>query len=42
MQILDISKILVYKFLYDYLVPTYGSDKINVIYTDTDSLIVKI
>ena len=38
MAILDISKILMYEFLYGYLKPKYG-DRIKLCYTDTDSLI---
>ena len=41
MSILDISKILMYKFWYDDINPKYG-DKAKLCYTDTDSFIVYI
>lgn len=41
MCILDISKILMYRFLYNYLKPKYGQ-KVQVVYTDTDSFILEI
>ena len=37
--ILDISKILMYEFLYDCLIPKYG-DKVKLCYMDTDSFII--
>ena len=40
MSILDISKILMYEFYYD-MKKQYG-DNINLIYTDTDSLLMEI
>ena len=41
MSILDISKILMYKFWYDYISPKYR-DKAKLCYTDTDSFIIYI
>ena len=41
MLILDISKILMYKFWYDYIKPKYG-DRAKLCYTDIDSFIVYI
>jgi len=35
--ILEISKLIMYKFYYDYLKPKYG-DKCKLLFTDTDSL----
>ena len=39
--ILDISKILMYEFLYDYIRPKYG-DKARICYMDTDSFVIYI
>ena len=41
MSILDISKILMYNFWYDYFKPKYG-DKAKLCYTDTDSFLIHI
>ena len=41
MSILDISKILMYEFWYDYINPKYG-DRAKLCYTDTDSFIIYI
>ena len=40
-SILDISKILMYKFWYDYINPKYG-DGTKLCYTDTGSFIIYI
>ena len=40
-SILDISKILMYKFWYDYINPKYG-DRTKLCYTDTGSFIIYI
>ena len=41
MSILDISKMLMYKFWYDYIKPKYG-DRTKLCYTDTDGVIIHI
>lgn len=41
MSVLDISKLTMYSFLYDFLKPKYG-DKVQVAYTDTDSFILNV
>ena len=41
MSILDISKMLMYKFWYDYIKPKY-EDRAKLCYTDTDSFIINI
>ena len=41
MSILDISKILIYEFWYDYIKPKYG-DRAKLCYMDTDSFVICI
>ena len=41
MSILDISKILMYEFWYNYIIPKYG-DRAKLCYVDTDSFIIYI
>ena len=41
LSILDISKILMYEFWYDYMKPKYD-DNVKLSYMDTDSFIIKI
>ena len=41
LSILEISKILMYKFWYDYMKPKYGND-VKLCYMDTDSFIMNI
>ena len=40
--ILDLSKIVMYEFHYDYMVPKYSLEKLNFCYMDTDSLVYDI
>ena len=40
--ILDLSKIVMYQFHYDYMVPKYSLEKLNLCYMDTDSLVYDI
>ena len=39
--ILDLSKIIMYEFHYDYMIPKY-SDRLKLCYMDTDSLVYHI
>ena len=39
--ILDLSKLLMYQFHYDHIKPMYG-DKVNLLFTDTDSLCYEV
>ena len=41
LSILELSKILMYEFWYDYVKPKYG-EKVKLCYVDTDSFIVYI
>ena len=41
LSILEISKILMYEFWYDYVKPKYGND-VKLCYMDTDSFIMNI
>ena len=40
--ILDLSKMVMYEFHYDYMVPKYSLDKLKLCYMDTDSLVYNI
>ena len=40
--ILDLNKIIMYEFHYDYMVPKYGLEKLKLCYMDMDSLVYDI
>ena len=40
--ILDLSNLSFYKFRYEEILPRYGSDRLKVVYKDTDSLLFRI
>ena len=40
--ILDLSKLMMYEFLYDHVYPKWGVDNVRVVMTDTDSLLLEI
>ena len=40
--VLDLSKILMYTFMYKYMIPKYGSERVNLLMTDTDSFLFEI
>ena len=40
--ILDLSKMIMYEFHYDYMLPKYGEDRLQLCYMDTDSFVYHI
>jgi hypothetical protein len=41
-SVLELSKTLMYSFHYDYMLPTFGESNLNLLYSDTDSMIYEI
>ena len=41
-SILDISKVLMYEYHYEYMMPKYGPDRARLLFTDTDSLCYEV
>ena len=41
MTILDNSKLIMQDYWYNHLIPTYGHEKLKLLYTDTDSFIIE-
>lgn len=42
MSILDISKLLMYRFHYGHMLPKYGPERLSLLMTDTDSFIYQV
>ena len=42
LSVLDISKIVMYKFYYDFMKKHVPNDKLKVLYMDTDSFIIEL
>ena len=42
MTILDLAKLVMYRYWYDYLIPKYGADKVELLFTDTDSFCYEV
>ena len=40
--ILEVSKLLMYKFFYEHLIPFYSRENVRLLYTDTDSFMLSI